>query len=269
MRGSTRELITCCLVGFTLACGATPSVDPQDTHNETAEPDALLLDTSGPEEPLDTSEAETGASADTLEDIAPTTPDVTQSDGQGTDVIVDTTDTDLTLDTATDITLDVAEVDTAPELTSLIDNNAWTLVTEAADPFLSGDQSPTDPCPESEIQAENTPDGVWLDVSTEVCAWVTLQQPLLHPVSPGDQVQITVVHFEVYAGETDYTLTVAMGEAAETLWTKTVPLGSGFELIEETVAVPGDHVVGVPIWYHISNHGENTWSLVGIDLLGP
>jgi len=164
-----------------------------------------------------------------------------------------------------------AEVSVAPELTgvSLIDNWAWTLVAVAEDPFVVDGGPAPDLCPESELQAEDTPDGIWFDISTEGCAWATIRQPLLRAVAPGDQVRVTVVHFEIEAGDTDYTLRVALGDEAEAIWTETVELGEGYELIEATVTVDGDHPEGAPIYYHVGNHGENNWSLVAIDLLVP
>lgn len=156
-----------------------------------------------------------------------------------------------------------------PAVVSLIDNTAWSLVGVDVDPFVvDGGPSP-DLCPESDIQSEDTPDGVWLDVSTEGCAWATLQQPLLHPVAAGDLVRITVVHFEILAGDTDYTLQVALGPDAEVIWTESVALGAGYEVIQATVSPSVAHAQGDPIWYHVSNHGENNWSLAAIDLLVP
>ena len=67
----------------------------------------------------------------------------------------------------------------------------------------------------------------------------------------------------------DYTLRVALGQEAEEIWTQSVALGAGYEVIEATVSPTGAHAAGAPIWYHIGNHGENNWSLVAIDRLVP
>lgn len=259
--------MTWLVAGGNLACGASsspgtplePVPDAQDAHASGGD--------DGHHQVHDDDVAPVAADALDVE-----MPDVHALDAQVSDTqALDTEASDATpLDTEASgadvgVTEDVAE----PTVISLIDNTVWALVDVDGDPFVvDGGPSP-DLCPESDIQWEYTPDGIWLDVSTEGCAWATLQQPLLHAVAAGDLVRVTVVHFEIYAGDTDYTLRVALGADAEIIWTETVALGAGYEVIQATVSPLNDHAEGAPIWYHVSNHGENNWSLVAIDLLVP
>lgn len=162
-----------------------------------------------------------------------------------------------------DLETDGEEVGATP----LSDPSAWSQVAADVDPFVTAGDDP-DVCPASDSHPEETPDGTWFEVRTDGCAWYTGSQPLLAAVPAGASVRITLVHGEVLAGDEDYTVSIALGDPPETVWTRAVPLETGDETLEETVAVAGDHDAGAPIWFHLSNHGENTWSLAGIDLLG-
>lgn len=170
--------------------------------------------------------------------------------------------------TGQEILADDTDVSAAPpaEL-SLIDNAAWDLVPVDLDPFVTeGDPAP-DVCPASELTPETTPEGLWFDVSTEGCSWTTVSQPLAESVPSGAQIRITVVHWEIEAGDEDYTLAVALGSAADVVWSVEVALESEFDTLGGVVTVPDAYAPGDPIWFHVGNHGENTWSLTEIVLL--
>ncbi len=163
--------------------------------------------------------------------------------------------------------LDVADTAEAP--LSLVDNTAWHLVSVDDDPFVTSDGPAPDLCPDADVGAETTPDGVWLEIDTTGCAWATLSQGLLEEVPAGSHIHIVVTHFELVAGDTDYTVRVALGEDAEPLWETEVALGSAYALLETTVEVATAYDVGAPIWFHVSNHGTNNWALVTVERITP
>jgi hypothetical protein len=152
--------------------------------------------------------------------------------------------------------------ETRSEPVSLIDNWLWIQVSGDNDPFDHTRRAETTVCPEAELNVEQLPDGDWFDVITKNCAYVTVTQPLLADIPTGGTLKIRIWHFAITMGNGPFTLAIQIGKESEPLWTITKPFPSDSGLIFDEFTTQNDYTKGTPIYYHISNHGNNSWGLI-------
>lgn len=152
--------------------------------------------------------------------------------------------------------------DVPPQTRSLVDNTLWTLVPMASDPWATSRDDDTKPCEELDVGVETLPDGIWFDIITKNCNYATVSQPLLIDVPAGSELTVRIWHFAITTTSGTYTLAFQVGEQNNLLWssTKDVPTDSG--LIYATFRTEKALNAGATLYYHISNHGDNSWSLV-------
>ena len=152
--------------------------------------------------------------------------------------------------------------DVPPQTRSLVDNALWTLVPLESDPWANSSDEDTDPCEELDVGVETLPDGIWFDIITKNCNYATVSQPLLIDVPAGAEMTVRIWHFAITTTSGTYTLAFQVGEQDNLLWssTKDVPTDSG--LIYATFRTEKALSAGDTLYYHISNHGDNSWSLV-------
>ena len=72
----------------------------------------------------------------------------------------------------------------------LIHVTRWEDVDPATDPVRSPELTIDDRCPAEAVTIETTDDGLYLDVDTTDCNWVTVSQTTLLPLSPGDTLRV-------------------------------------------------------------------------------
>ena len=157
--------------------------------------------------------------------------------------------------------------DTTNEPVSLIDNWLWIQVSGDADPFNDTLTPDTIVCPQAELNVEQLPDGDWFDVVTKNCAYVTVTQPLLANIAATGELKIRIWHFAITFGDGPFTLAVQIGKESEPLWTVTKPFPSESGLIFAEFKTDRAYNKGDPIYYHISNHGDNSWGLIEFSYL--
>ena len=149
---------------------------------------------------------------------------------------------------------------------SMIDNTLWVVAPREDDPFYPEDDADVVPCPEAQYGAEVQGDEVWFSVETMRCNYLTVRQPLGVDVAEGAQLRVRLWHFRITMSEGTYTHVIAAGERPDTLWETElpVPTSSGGLLPFERVPVPRDLSAGEPIYWHLRNHGQNSWHLVEV-----
>jgi len=155
-----------------------------------------------------------------------------------------------------------ALAETSSEAVSLIDNWLWTQVSGDDDPFDYTRTAETTVCPEAELNVEQLPDGDWFDVITKNCAYVTVTQPLLADIPAGGTLKIRIWHFAITMGDGPFTLAIQIGKESKPLWTTTKPFPSDSGLIFDEFTTVSEYSKGDSIYYHISNHGDNSWGLI-------
>ncbi len=153
-----------------------------------------------------------------------------------------------------------------PVTVSLVNMFAFMVPQPDADPWYGdGEYADEYQCEPFTHMAETTETGDWYDVETSFCGYLTVAQPLLVAVPKGAVVQVDIVH-EIITDADDgfFTLAVAMGDPAEFVWEKKIPAPAVEAEIQETWIAARDYEAGEPVYWHLSNHGDNVWSLTDL-----
>jgi plastocyanin len=136
--------------------------------------------------------------------------------------------------------------------------DAWTPAT-GDHPFTAG--APADgECPEAAYGEE----GGFFEVETDLCAWAVFTQPLAHDVAAGDTVEWVSWHLDLWA-QVETTARVVLQVDDEVLWDQTFAVPGPDDINALTLTVAGDHAADTPAWWHIANHGYNSWRLSDVE----
>jgi hypothetical protein len=143
---------------------------------------------------------------------------------------------------------------------SLVDPERWTRTTEAGDPF--DDRLPAVICDETATHAEDLGGALVYSVDTSFCNYVTARQATLADVRAGDYVRVRAFHFRLFAREpAEAHIAVRLGETL--LWEERVPIPDDESgPLGATVRAAADVPRGTDVFFHLHNHGDNSWALV-------
>ena len=89
-----------------------------------------------------------------------------------------------------------------------------------------------------------------------------MRQETLAELESGDTFLVWIWHYAMDHQGGDFHAKIAVGYPDHVLWETTLPVPADSGLVYEEVTVPDSWPQGSPIWFHLSNHGVNTWSLV-------
>jgi hypothetical protein len=182
--------------------------------------------------------------------------------GEPLDDESETTGFDEAAETDTTDEADTTSADTeAPSWRSLARNEAW-------QPDLPED----DPLPEHR-PAQVECDHGWalesggIEVRTDQCNYLSLQQPLLAAIEPGDP-----LHLELW-WQTLASVEPAQGHLAlfvddELLWEELVPLPGPADARSLEFPSPLRAPAGATLTLHLHNHGYNAWHFHELSALG-
>lgn len=163
-----------------------------------------------------------------------------------------------------DITSDAVDATDAevvqPQVYNLTTNPAWAEVLLDADPYYTANDPSPDICPDEDWKVEITPEGQLMEINTSFCAWLTLAQPLLEDVPVGATLRLEVRHAEILDGDTDYKLAVTVGELP--IWAESVEVFELANVFEFSVVATEAMTAGETVYFHLENHGANTWNFV-------
>jgi hypothetical protein len=153
----------------------------------------------------------------------------------------------------------------ATERTSLVDSSAWQVMSSADDPF---DDRPEDAwCSDGAYMPEFLAEEPVFSVDTGGCTYLTAKQRSLRHVVAGETLVVRVWHFALHAGESAMAhVAVRIGE--KTLLDTTVPIPAAGGLINIEEAASESIPEGAPVYFHLHNHGDNSWSFVELST-GP
>lgn len=148
---------------------------------------------------------------------------------------------------------------------SIVSPEHWTLLDAGEDPFA--DRLSVVDCLTAGVTAETLSDELVLGVETGWCAYLTARQPTRLALAVGDVLKVRLWHFELSAPEP------AEAHAALVV--------AGLSVLDERIAIPqaGGLIVrqlrveqaipaGAPVYFHLHNHGANSWALVEVSA-GP
>ena len=150
------------------------------------------------------------------------------------------------------------------EKTDLFDMAAWQLVAPADDPFAP----PADAahCTIDDVRMEPFGSGgpIALDVDTRTgCGWATLTQGTRIDLAAGDDVLSRLFYFSQTTFPADLAHVVLRFGDTD-LWQFEVPIPTANKLEFPTVKLDRDVPAGTPAFFHVGNHGDNTWNLLEV-----
>lgn len=143
---------------------------------------------------------------------------------------------------------------------SLIDHQAWNLLDAEDDSFWDADVGFV-PCTTADFSVEGS-SAPYLEVSTDACSYITLQQTSLHGAQPGDTLSITLSHEALIGVGAVAHAAVQIGDV--TLWSQEIPLVADAQSHNTSMVIDEGFPSGTPILLHIDNHGANSWRLLDI-----
>jgi len=150
-----------------------------------------------------------------------------------------------------------------PRYEALVELDAWSDVTRKDDPFVTA-RDAADDCVLSGFRFE--PDQRWLEVDTGACNWVTLSAPARYAVDVGQLVRLRVSHYDLdAAAPTTAELRVRFGDCDA--WSKSIEIPSPASVDEEELASPCALAEGAAAFFHVHNHGQNTYQLQALEVL--
>ena len=147
----------------------------------------------------------------------------------------------------------------------------WSRVDDpSVDPF-SDTRPPEVDCDALGVKGDDFAGEPVLDVDTGLCNYVTVSQPSLNTVRPGDPLELRFWNDYIQApdGVEDAQTVVAVMSGGELLFERTLPLPRPPVLnvweVDSPVAIP----LGQPIYLHVRNHGANQYSVLTLKAKVP
>lgn len=151
-----------------------------------------------------------------------------------------------------DETGDESEGETAPTWRSLVDNGAW-------QPDLAENDPAADHRPQTVVcdlgwYVENG----GIEIDTGECNYLSLRQPLLETLEPGDPLSLQV-WWQTLASVEPAEGHLALFVDDERLWEELVPIPGPAEARTIEFQSPLAAPAGATLTLHLHNHGYNTW----------
>ncbi|HEY1097299.1 MAG TPA: hypothetical protein VGF99_00165, partial [Myxococcota bacterium] len=96
------------------------------------------------------------------------------------------------------------------------------------------------------------------------CGWATATQPLTTALIAGDRLRIRVFYFSQTAFP-ESTAEVALAIGDDVVVSERVAIPSSSGLLQPEILVDDDIAAGTAVSFHVGNHGDNSWNLVGVE----
>jgi|MDTC01.3.fsa_nt_gb hypothetical protein len=147
-----------------------------------------------------------------------------------------------------------------PRSGDLIDPNAWQSIEFSSGPFaeLASDESQ---CDSRGIKFEQ---GV-LEIDTGLCSFYTGEQPLATSIRENDTVSFLIYHGAL--ASTEPALGYVALQIGETIvFEREVPIPFSSQVYADTITTDFEAPSGTPVYFHVHNHGANSWRMAHIRL---
>lgn len=137
----------------------------------------------------------------------------------------------------------------------LVDVSELALAEE--DPFADG--PPDAACDEAGFAYE----GAVFEVDTTLCRYATFTAPSLADVRAGERVRLIAWHLPLTApADSQAHLALRLGEL--TLWEEHIAIPSDERFYREVAVLDEDVPAGAPLYFHVHNHGDNSYRLLEV-----
>lgn len=149
---------------------------------------------------------------------------------------------------------------------ALIDHDKWRVATPKDDPWVEF-RPPDIACPEGSRQPEDFAGTYAYGIITSRCPYTTLVQETLADACKGESLYIWLWNYALTAPENS---TAMLGvELGGTRWSVTRPIPGPAALVAEEVILEDDVPRGSPIFFHVRNHGSNSYELLDLIIVAP
>ena len=101
------------------------------------------------------------------------------------------------------------------------------------------------------------------EVQTGVCDYLTVRQPTLEPLEPGDVVSVRAFHYDLVA-PTPSEGYLGFALDGVIVWEVREPIPGPPSPLNEDIVIDRALPAGAEMQLHIHNHGENTWELLSV-----
>jgi len=156
---------------------------------------------------------------------------------------------------------------TADGNVALVNHDAWQVAPADVDPW--GALRPAeDGCTTADRYPEDFAGTYSYAIETGPrCGYTTVVQPALSDACAGQTLYVWLWHFGLTApdpGEAHIAVKIGDFDA----WSATLPIPSESGLFTEEITLPVDVPAGTPIYYHVDNHGSNSYNLLEVSIKG-
>ena len=147
----------------------------------------------------------------------------------------------------------------------LVRLDAWSAVARRGDPFI--DESNADAASDCvaagfHVEAEQE----WLELDTGACNWITLTARSGYVVDSGQSLRLRVSHYDLDApAPAQAELGLRFGECD--VWSAAIAIPGPANVDEEELNSPCALGPGADVFFHVSNHGQNTYQLQALEVL--
>lgn len=149
----------------------------------------------------------------------------------------------------------------------LIDHDLWRVATAEEDPWAEHRPGPDISCPDDARKTEDFAGTYAYAVITTNCAYTTVVQETIADACAGEDFYVWLWNYALTAPEsaTAY-LGVQIGDTR--IWEDTREIPGPSALEATRIELPMDVPAGTPIYYHVRNHGANSYELLELSIVG-
>lgn len=147
-----------------------------------------------------------------------------------------------------------------PKTAPLAEKQAWLPVDAPVDPLAPHRPTEVD-CPRGGWRVERQ----GFEINTMACNYAMFGQPTLIPIEPGDRVFAVLYHFDLMAKE-PATAHVALLLGDRVVWEQRIEIPGKANVYNIEWTADFKAPAGTPVFFHLHNHGQNTWTLASVEI---
>ena len=149
----------------------------------------------------------------------------------------------------------------------LVDHDLWRLATAAEDPWAEHRPGPDIACPEGARKTEDFAGTYAYAIITTGCSYTTVVQETIADACKGENLYVWLWNYALTAPESATAhLEVQVGDTV--IWSDTRAIPGPAALEATRIALPEDVPAGTPIYFHVRNHGSNSYELLELSIVG-
>lgn len=161
----------------------------------------------------------------------------------------------------------VCEAPADGESRMLVDHDLWRLATAEEDPWAELRPGPDISCPQGSRKTEDFAGTYAYSVITSACSYTTVVQETIADACKGEDLYVWIWNYALTAPATATAhLEVQIGDTV--LWSDTRAIPGPAALEATRIPLPEDVPMGTPIFFHVRNHGSNSYELLELSIVG-